>query len=238
MPSDEKTSLGEQDSLRGLALDQKATDVESLRVTDDHAKSTMVTGSSSDTSSATINIPSPNPVTSLGIDDSQHERQKALSKIDRTHKRSLNPRRRKVFVGSGRNLSPLSEQEVREKLEKVTVYVGEENEFYATYSKVEAAEKLNVDIATITKWVKARRLVGFKKKSGEWRIPKVQIRKGQIAPDLDKVADVFGDPVHLWHYLVKKPLLGDERIRPLELNFRNEIEFAVGLAKGYGMEFM
>lgn len=238
MPNDGKTSLCEQDSLRGLALDQTATDVGSSVVTDDHTKSALVTVSSSGSSSTTHRLPTPNPVASLSIDDSHPERTKALPEIDSTQKHPLNPRQRKVFVGSGRNLSPLSEQEVRKELEKVTVYVGEGNEFYATYSTAEVAEELSVDIATIMKWIKARRLVGFKKKSGEWRIPKVQIRKGQIAPDMDKVAEFFGDSVHLWHYLVKKQLLGQERIRPLELHFRNEIEFAVGLAKGYGTEFM
>ena len=238
MPNDEKNILVQQDSVRGLALDQRATDVVSSVLTGDHAKSALVTESSSGPSSAAIRIPSPDPIASLRTDDSQPERKKVTPKIDRSRTQAPDPRRRKVFVGSGRNLSPLSEQEVRKELEKVTVYVGEGNEFYATYSTAEAAEKLSVDIATITKWIKARRLVGFKKKSGEWRIPKVQIRQGQIAPDLDKVADFFGDSVHLWHYLVKKQLLGDERIRPLELHFRNEIEFAVGLAKGYGMEFM
>lgn len=147
-----------------------------------------------------------------------------------------------TIIGSSVNTVPLSDEESEEALSDFMVYVSEEDEekddFYATYSVNEAASALKEDINTVIKWLDAGKLVGYKRESGERRIPKAQIRNGKVAPALDKLTEFFVNPRLKWDYLVYEQSLGTERVRPLELHFRNDIKFAIGIAAGFGVDFM
>ena len=238
MSKNDKRVVHEKESENQFRPSPRTTDYASFVLNEERSGSSTTVGRQSGTESSSLRIVIPNTVTPIAIDDSPLKAGREHSATQQTEQLKLNPRKTKIVVGSSQHLSPLTDLEAQEMLKNTTVYVGEENELYATYSTEEAAEKLSVDISTITNLIESRRLVGFLEESGEWRIPKVQIRKGQVAPALDKVAGYFEDSLHLWHYLVRKQLLGEERVRPLELHFQNEIEFAVGLAAGYGTDFM
>ena len=238
MSKNEKRVVYEEEAENRFQPSPRKSDYASFVLTEEQTESSATVGVQSGTESSSLRIVSPKTVATLAIDDSMPNEGSEHPSTQQTEQLKLKPQKEKIVVGSNQNLSPLTDLEAQETLEKTTVYVGEENELYATYSTEEAAEKLSVDIRTIINLVESRRLVGFVEESGERRIPKVQIRNGQVAPALDKVASYFDDSLHLWHYLVRKQLLGEEKVRPLELHFQNEIDFAVGLAAGYGTDFM
>ena len=234
----EKKVAYEEESENRFRSRARKTDYTSFVTTEKRTGSSLTGCRQSGTEASSLRIVSPKTDEPLATDDSPLKERIEYAETQQTEQLKFKPQKEKIVVGSSQNLSPLTELEALATLEKTTVYVGEENELYATYSTEEAAEKLNVGTSTIINLLESRKLVGFVEESGEWRIPKVQIRNGQVAPALEKVAGYFDDSLHLWHYLVRKQLLGEERVRPLELHFQNEIEFAVGLAAGYGTDFM
>ena len=238
MSKNEKKVVYKEESENRIRPSPRKSEYASFELTEERTESSEKVGRQSGTASSPLKIVSPKSVAPLAIDDSLLNEGSEHPSTQQTEQLKLNPQKEKIVVGSSQNLSPLTDIEALETLEKTIVYVGEENELYATYSTEEAAEQLSVDISTIINLIESRRLVGFVEESGEWRIPKIQIRNGQVAPALDKVAGYFDDSLHLWHYIVRKQLLGEERVRPLELHFQNEIDFAVGLAAGYGTDFM
>ena len=141
------------------------------------------------------------------------------------------------IIGDGVGVVPLSDEEAKAPLDIPKVYVGEENEYYATYSVNQAASKLNVEQSVVKRWINSGKLVGLVNKKGELRVPKAQIRDGRIAPYLDKLRHIFEKPADLWQYLVTEKLVQNEPIRPLDVHFQQNLRKALDLSVSLRMDF-
>ena len=141
------------------------------------------------------------------------------------------------LVGDGVGVVPLLDEEAKAPLGVPINYIGEENEWYATYSIEQAACELNVRNLVVERWIESGRLVSMVDGNGEARIPKAQIRNGQIAPDLEEITQFFSGPVNLWQYLVTEFHVENEMIRPTDIHFQKNLELALMLPYSIRTDF-
>ena len=141
------------------------------------------------------------------------------------------------ITGDGVGVVPLSDEEAKAPLDIPKVYVGEENEYYATYSLEHAGSMLNVEQSVVIRWINSGKIVGLVNKKGELRVPKAQIRDGRIAPYLDKLRHIFENPADLWQYLVTEKLVQNESIRPLDVHFQQNLQRALDLSVSLRRDF-
>ena len=140
-------------------------------------------------------------------------------------------------IGDGIGVVPLSNEDAKASLGIPKVYVGEDNEYYATYSVSQAASQLNVEQFVVKRWIDSGKLVGLTNKKGELRVPKAQIRHGRIAPYLDKLRHIYEKPADLWQYLVTERFVENEQIRPLDVHFQENLRRALDLSVSLRMDF-
>lgn len=141
------------------------------------------------------------------------------------------------FVGDGVGVVPLSDEEAKAPLGVPINYIGEENEWYATYSIEQAACELNVRNFVVQRWIDSGRLVSMVDRNGDLRIPQAQIRNGQIAPYLEEIRQFFSGSVNLWQYLVTEFHVENEMIRPIDIHFQNNLELALMLPYSVRTDF-
>ena len=147
------------------------------------------------------------------------------------------PRRELVFGDNSVEIIPLTDEEAKKVWSKIVVPRDPNDPYYQFYTLLETAKILKIDLLIVKKWVKSGKIIGFKYKSNELRVPKEQIRDGQLAPGLEKVSELFSSADMLWAYLTRIQYVRNERLRPLELHFQNRLKLAVDNAAGYGMSF-
>lgn len=141
------------------------------------------------------------------------------------------------IVGDGAKMRVLSREEANAPLGVPVVVVGEEHEYYATYSVNEAAHLLEVCEKEIIEWVESGKLVGIDFDVSGLRVPKAQVRNGQIAPFLENFRHHFTNSKYVWQYLVSEQYVAGEWIRPLDVHFEDDFGFAMDLAYSQGTEF-
>ena len=143
-----------------------------------------------------------------------------------------------VFGDNSVPITPLTEEEAKELWSKIVVPRDPNDPYYQFYTLLETANILKIDLLVVKKWIKSGKIIGFKYKSNELRVPKEQIRDGQLAPGLEKLSEFFSDADMLWEYLTRIQYVRNERLRPLELHFQNRLELAIDNAGGYGIDFL
>lgn len=141
------------------------------------------------------------------------------------------------LVGDGVGVVPLSDEEAKAPLGVPINYIGEENEWYATYSIEQAACELNVRNFVVERWIESGRLVSMVDGNGDVRIPKAQIRNGQITPYLEDIRQFFSGSVNLWQYLVTEFCVENEMIRPIDIHFQKNLELALMLPYSLRTDF-
>ena len=141
------------------------------------------------------------------------------------------------IVGDGVGVVPLSDEEGKLPLGIPVVYVDDKNEYYATFSVDQTASILEIEPSKVTRWIDSGKLVGFEDENGEMRAPKAQIRDGRVAPFLDKLAHIYEKPSDLWQYLVTEKRVQNERVRPLDVHFQEDLKRALNLSISLRMDF-
>ena len=204
-------------------------------------KSTTKTNSARGTSAA-LRIDRTNSIPSLTPEEAKSKEEISVKAEFKGTVREYRDGDRHLIFGSNYRRKPLTDDEAEARLKPYIVYISEEEEekdrYYATYSLEEAATALCIDVSTVSSLVNSGKLVGYKRKSGELRVPQAQIRNKTYAPALDKISKYFETPKLKWDYLVYEQNVYNECVRPIEIHFRGDIKFAIGLAAGYGVNFL
>ena len=143
-----------------------------------------------------------------------------------------------LVLGEDLDIKPLTPSAAAAPLTSDVEVVGEDDPLYATYSTAEVADVLNINRRSALNWIKLGKLIGLEATKRGWRVPKAQIRRGRLAPGLDKVLDQFDDSEAAWHFLVNEQLIGEELVRPIDLLFKKDVERVVQLAKGFGQDYL
>ncbi len=141
------------------------------------------------------------------------------------------------IVGDGPKMRVLSKEEANAPLGVPIVVVGEEHEYYATYSVNEIAHILNVGENEIVEWTESGKLVGVQFEISGLRVPQAQVRNGQIAPYLENIRQHFTSSKYLWQYLVSEQYIEGKWIRPLDIHFNDDFDYATDLAYHQRAEF-
>lgn len=133
---------------------------------------------------------------------------------------------------------PRKASEAKAALDGLTSDVSSEDPYYKMLSTDEAAKALSVkQRQTILNWIKAAKLIGFKKAKRGVLVPAMQMRNGDIAPGVGDIIQLMGDPERAWHFLARPIVIEDERVRPIEKLFSGQVEKVLRVASAYGEHF-
>ena len=152
-------------------------------------------------------------------------------------KRSTSPEK-PLVLGAAVTETALTDKQAALPFTDDVESIGEDDPFFTTMSTTEASDILGVSRTTAIQWIEAGKLIGLKGAKRGWRIPRAQIRRGRLAPGLEAVSVHFGDAEEAWHFLVSDQLIGEDRIRPLDLLFKKQADTVARLAEGYGRDFL